>query len=105
MYNSQDKFEMTCRQARVDLGQSMGNSTSNAVLWVKDNPIYKELKEEELLNKIYELAEQFSHFSQTTIDKKYSDWLELNEEELKTNLGLVDKVINVDKDYSDKLEM
>ena len=106
VYDNQSKYEMLLRQTRVDLGQSMGNAISNAVSWVKDNKIYKDLGEEALLNKIYEIAEQFSHFSQITIDKKFSQWLELNDEDLRIKYGLQEKVVDIEQnDVSGKLEL
>ena len=88
MYTSQDKYEMTIRQARGDIGQGIGNALSNAVGWVKGNPIYEKLSENELKQKIEECWDMFFHASQVKIDKAHISWLEINDEALKEKFDI-----------------
>ena len=84
-FNATDKWEMTQRQAKVDLGQGRGNSITNAINWA----IAKGLTIDQAL----ELSDKIFHYSQVRIEENYKAWLEANEMKIKAELGLIEEVI------------
>jgi plasmid maintenance system antidote protein VapI len=92
-YNSQDKYEMSLRQARVDIGQGIGNALTNATNFV--NKLYegKEITEDDKLEKIFEITKKMFLNSQSEIEIQYQDWFEKNDRTLRLSTGLEVPVI------------
>ena len=93
-YSNLDKYEMACRQAKVDIGAGVGNALTNAVEFVcrqyciGDVEGDRSLLEEDLLQKVEELQERFLKASQRLIEASYAEWYEENSPRLKEELGL-----------------
>jgi hypothetical protein len=105
MYSNLDKYEMTLRQMRVDMGQGRGNALSNAVEWVKGNHIYEKLTEGELQDKMDEYWDKFFYSSQTKISEDFDKWLADNKDALMDYYKVKelltedpDKIIDLDKE-------
>jgi hypothetical protein len=92
-YTSLDKYEMSLRQARVDIGQGMGNALTNAVSFVNKFYEGKKMPEEEKLEKVFEVAKRMFQNSQSEIEIQYQNWFEANDRELRLSTGLEVPVI------------
>jgi len=92
-YNSQDKYEMALRQARVDIGQGRGNAMTNAVNIVLSKPTLNRTTEEILFD-VFEISDKIFHYSQVKIDTDYKAWFEANDHQLKLDTGLEVPTIN-----------
>ena len=88
-YLPQEKLEFALKDAKYSISMGMGNALSNSIQWVKNNPLYDKLTETELKEKIAESIDTFFHLTQFRIEKKYAEWLELNEEALKEHYGVL----------------
>lgn len=102
-YTNQDKYEMTLRQARVDIGQGRGNALSKAVdlfsnLTGNDQKIIRKM-DIEMFDTIFHYADKFAEFNQKRIDEDYQKWLEENDDNLKTTLGIVNKPMSPEEEY------
>lgn len=89
-YDSQSKYEMTLRQARVDIGMGRGNALSKAVDYVIaiHNSEAVKTDDEYKLSLIFEIADKFAKFNQERIDADYAVWLKENDNKLKIDLGI-----------------
>lgn len=89
-YTPQDKYEMSLRQAKVDIGQGRGNSMTNAINWAIANKLS--------LDEAFAICDKIFHYSQVKIDTDYTAWFEANDRQLKIDTGLEPEVINEGED-------
>lgn len=98
-YSNLDKYEMTLRQARVDIGMGRGNALSKAVdLVVASGVTGRELIESE----IFLWADKFAEFNQKRIDEDYNKWFEENDKNLRMSLGLEKQTKTIEEEYYSK---
>lgn len=98
-YSQQDKYEMTLRQARVDIGVGRGNALSKAVdLYIATIAPHLTKSEDKVIeamyDSIFELANKFFEFNQKQIEADYKKWLDENDNKLRIELGIDVPVIN-----------
>lgn len=98
-YTAQDKYEMTLRQARVDIGMGRGNALSKAVdleilLLSKLESGMAKITEEQIIEDIFRYADRFAKFNQQQIDADYAVWFKENDDKLKAELGIDIPVID-----------
>ena len=71
-YSEQDKKEMNIRQAKIDIGQAIGNSFSKAVDIVLNK--YPKLTGDKLLGKIFEIRDKCFASNQEKISLEHKSW-------------------------------
>ena len=82
-YSREDLISMQIRQAKVDIGQGMGNALSNAIKFA-EMVGYGEMEERKLLDKIHEITLIFFNQSQGDIEEKHQEWIEKFKSKLET---------------------
>lgn len=86
-YTPTDKYEMSLRQAKVDIGQGRGNAMTNAVnLCIASG--HKFESDEKMFEWIYNASDQIFHYNQVKIDADFKQWFEANDHQLRLDTGL-----------------
>ena len=79
MYSEQDKLEMSRRQARVDIGQGIGNACQIAkdiTFLVFNNPVKgRTFNQDEILNMVFEIRDSIFASNSAKIDMEHKKWM------------------------------